>query len=215
MTVEGKDQEMSQFEKWVQNKEFEKAYKWLNKTEQSSHNKLFNTAFIKYHEGKLPEARAILEKLKYDGFVSKELLVGIHEIKTGLDLHLIESEYTKDDNFYLVSSSLPSYFYPSISVTLIFFALFFAARKNFIIGTIFILSALPFGWAYNEVKSFQVEINTEEVTIYRGPSKIFEEVQVLPPGVQFIATKRSKEWRYIEYPSLFKGWVKKVKAIKQ
>ena len=64
------------------------------------------------------------------------------------------------------------------------------------------------------VKTFQVEINSNEVTIYRGPSKIFEELQVLPPGVRFIVTKESNRWRYIEYPKNFRGWIYDAKAIK-
>ena len=57
-------------------------------------------------------------------------------------------------------------------------------------------------------------INTKEIAIYRGPSRIFEQVQTLAPGVKVLFSKESKDWKYIEYPELFRGWVYKNKALK-
>lgn len=214
MSVEVKDQDMSEFETWIRNKEFDKAYEWLDKS-QSGHNKEFNTALVKYYQGDLAKAREILEGLKLKGFASKELTEAIHTVKQDLNLVMLEREYDREDVFILTSSSLPELFYPTISVIILFTSLVYGIKRRFIITSVFfILSLLPL-FIYQRVNSFQVEINREETTIYRGPSKIFEEVEILPLGVQFIVTKSSKDWRYIEYPSLFRGWIRQGKEFNE
>ena len=215
MSNEVKDQEMNKLKGFIESRDYESAYQWIESQETHDHLKSYHKAYVLFNEGKLAEARSILEGLKVNGLYSKEVNAGIKQIKDKLELKYIEQEYSKADKFTLTSASLPHLFYPMLSALLgVLFLTLLIKNKKLISVIVLFLSLIPAG-IYYRVNSFQVEINLEEVTIYRGPSKIFESLQVLPIGTRFIVTKEVKDWKYIEFPSIFQGWVHKNKAIKQ
>jgi hypothetical protein len=215
MSDKVKDQEMSKLKEFVINKEFKKAYAHLGTLNLEQPISSYNLAYVKFHEGFPVQARAILERLKFNGLYSKEINNGLSYIKDELALTMIESESTKLYQLALNSTSLPKAFFPSIAALMGIIFLLLVKKNQKIFGLIAVIVCVFCMVVFYRVNSFQVEINQQAVTIYRGPSKIFEEMQILPIGARFIATKKSDEWKYIEYPSMFKGWIKSVKAIKQ
>lgn len=210
-----KDQEMSKLKQLVAEKKFQDAYKYLEGLKLDEPILNFNLAYVKFYEGQPAQARALLEKIKYKGMFSKEVNSSLNFLKQELGIKNVELEYSKLDRSVIELASYPPFVIPSFSVflTTVFLILVYKSKKlfAFLIFGITILSMV----IYSMVYSFQVEINEQEVTIYKGPSKIFEQVQVLPVGTRIISTKESEGWRFIEYPSIFKGWVKDIRTIKQ
>ena len=215
MSVKVKDQDLSKLKKIIEEKRFKDAYALIDELALELPIKKYNLAYVKFHEGKSAESMALLEQIKYNGMYSKEVSASLSHLKEQLGLTPIESEYSKLDNFTLEASSYPTYFIPSIAALLGILCMVFALKKQKLFSVVTFIFSVSFVVLFFIVNSFQVEINQREVTIYRGPSKIFDETQVLPVGARFISTKESDGWKYIEYPSLFQGWIKDNKAIKQ
>ena len=53
----------------------------------------------------------------------------------------------------------------------------------------------------------QEAIILEQVSIYEGPSAIFEELGKLPPGLKVQWGKLDNGWAKIESPVNFRGWI--------
>jgi len=48
----------------------------------------------------------------------------------------------------------------------------------------------------------------EEISVFDGPSEIFESVSVIPKGIKFLGVEQDS-WIKIIYPSRLEGWIKK------
>lgn len=207
-----KDQEMSKLKQLVVQKKFQDAYAYLRSLNLDGPILNFNLAYVKFYEGKPAEARGLLEKVKYNGMFSREVNSSLNFLKHELGIKNLEMEYSKIDSSIIELSSFPPFVLPSITAILgIVFLLLLQKSKRIFAAFIFILIVSTIAM-YSVVYSFRVEINQQEVTIYKGPSKIFEQVQVLPIGARFISTKESGEWKYIEYPQILRGWIREIRT---
>lgn len=218
MTVKVKDQEfipLMPLKKLIDEKKFSEAYQFVEASDQNGLIKKYNLAYVKYKEGNMAESLAILQNLKFSGLNSQEVRSAIIRIKQELDVEYLDQDYSRVDHLVFFSAGLPEYFFPGILVMFLFFSCLSAVRRKLILTSVLGLCFLLISGIYYKVNSFQVEINAQEVTIYKGPSKIFEQVQVLPIGASIIFSKKLNEWSYIDYPTFLRGWVYKGKAIKQ
>ncbi len=214
MSVVVKDQEMLKIENLVKNKSYTEVNEIFFTKNYPRTIKSFNNAYLEYEKGNLVEARMYLEKAKFNGMFSQDVESALDQVKAELGLVYSEQEQTSFDNFILNFKSFSDQF--SLSIGLIFFiitVILFLKRAKWIAIVPFVISCFIFGVIYN-TKNLDISFNKSENVVYSGPSRIFEEVQILPKGAKVIFTKESSDWKFIKYPSMYSGWVYKNKAIK-
>lgn len=213
MPVNVKDQELLKLNKLIEENSYKDAEELIKSFDHPTVIEDFNMGYLYFKKGELVHSRMLLEKAKYGGMISSEVDEALDDVKTKLEINLIESEITTSDSFILESVSFSTHLYPTIflGLLIISFILFWKKFKlaSFINGA---LSLVVIG-VYIGIKDYKINYNIEEAVVYRGPSKIFEEVQILPPGGKFIISKKIKDWKYIKYPSIYEGWVYKNKAL--
>lgn len=213
MLVNVKDQELLKLNKLIEENSYKDAEELIKSFDHAKVIKDFNMGYLYFKKGELVNSRMLLERAKYGGMISFEVDEALGDVKTKLDIKLVERDISVSDSFILESVSFSTNLYPTIflGLLIISFILFWKKLKwaSLING---MLSLIVIGM-YFGIKDYQINYNLEEAVVYRGPSKIFEEVQILPPGGKFIISKKIKDWKYIKYPSIYKGWVYKNKAL--
>ncbi|MFT6631796.1 MAG: hypothetical protein ACJAS4_001752 [Bacteriovoracaceae bacterium] len=213
MLVKVKDQEMMNLNKLLENKAFSEAEEFILSKKFPKNVLNYNLGFLEYSKGNLVASRKYLEEAKFSGMFSEEVEGALKLVKTELELVYTESDISDYDNFIINSVSLPSQFYPTLSVLSFLLALGLLVKNNKFWGFISSLFGIAFLVTFFAIKDLKINYNLVENIIYRGPSRIFEEKQVLPPGAKFIISKETDEWKYIKYPAIYEGWVYKNKAI--
>ncbi len=213
MSVIVKDQELEKFNTYLKEKNWNEASGYLESLNLPKNLELFNKAYLSYVKGDLPQAKLFLEKAKYSGLFSDELASAKALVQTKLEISEFENSLELSDKLHLESLSVPPLFF--IVVGLIFSVL---AVSSFIKKSWFILictAALGVGtFAYNHsLKKYDLFISSENQNVFLGPSKIFEQVQVLPKGIKYSISKKSKQWYHIESPREFRGWIYKNKGL--
>ncbi len=212
-----KDQEMLRFIELVEKQSFEEAKSYLVGLDVAKTIKNYNLAYLEYKKGNPVEARLHLDKAKFQGMFSEEVSSAMDVLKKDLDLTMIEGEQSFLDNTMLYSKSLPKEFFSSISMMFFIIMGVLLIRKikivGFLVGLIGI-GTLSFSFILNDSS---IAYNVNEVSIYNGPSRIFEEIQILPPGAKIIFSeanfKNNSDWKYIKYPLMFRGCVYKNEAL--
>lgn len=212
MSVVVKDQAMLEFSGLIEKESYDEAEVYIKSKELSDSILNFNLGYLEYKKGNLVDARAYLEKAKYKGMISNEVDNALMLVKTELDLVYSEQEFSKLDTFILESKSYSNDVFLSLGFILISFSvvLFIKKLKVFSI-LIMIMSVVVFGFVYS-IKDYNIEYSLDDYTVYSGPSRIFEQVQILPKGSKVIFTKESSDWKFIKYPSIYSGWVYQSKA---
>jgi hypothetical protein len=214
MPEDVKDQEMLKLKELISVNAFEKAETMVNSLDIHENVKNFNLSYISFERGDMLSARVYLERAKYNGMLSSEVDTALIQVKDKLNLTMIEKEQTVIDDIVLNSVSLPREFFPTIFMFFIILSIFLGLRKMKITASATAFISLATISFFLLISKYNAEFNAEETTVHRGPSKIFEEVQVLPVGAKFIISKQVDEWKYIKYPSIYEGWIHKNKAMK-
>ena len=183
-------------------------------TEASGMVKKFNDGHAAYIKGDLVSARSHLEKAYYNGMISEEADQALNLVKSELDLITMEREQGFQDKLILESNSFPEPFVPAIAALLLLMGLIAGIFRKKILSAFIILCSALVTVFFFQIKEMKILYNAEETIIYKGPSRIFEQVQQLPLGAKFIISKEVDDWKYVQYPAMFQGWIYKNKAIK-
>ncbi|MBT4792824.1 MAG: hypothetical protein HON90_14715 [Halobacteriovoraceae bacterium] len=214
MSVKAKDQELLKLNKLIADGLFDDAISYVNELTLSSPVKNFNVGYIMFNQKQYVEARVFLERAQFGGMLSKETDDALSLVKEKLEITAIENEFSRTDDFILNSASLPAETIPAIALLGCVIFLISAWKKRFFPLVLSVMSLMTVCFVYYSVKDLEVKFNQEDNIVYRGPSRIFEELQVLPKGVKFITSKESQDWTFIKYPAMYSGWIYKNKAIK-
>jgi hypothetical protein len=176
--------------------------------------KLYNLGYISHKKGELAKSIFYLEKAKSEGLFSIELDESMNKVKSDLGLIQVEASYSQKDQIILHGQGVKVDVYYSLIIifSLIGFGIFKLVNKYLSILVLLPVALIIF--MINTISPLTGAINLDEMPIYRGPSRIFEQVQTLTPGVKVLFSKENKDWKYIEYPEVFRGWVYKNKALK-
>jgi hypothetical protein len=80
---------------------------------------------------------------------------------------------------------------------------------------ILFLGLLPTVFYFQHVNQHEKIIVLEDEYVYRGPSKMFEQIQIIPKGMKLFTGKNYNGWRYIVTPTSHQGWftTNKVKSL--
>ncbi len=213
MSVIVKDQELEKFNSYLKEKNWDEAYTYLESLNLPKNLELFNKAYLNYEKGDFPLAKLQLEKAKYSGLFSNELLSAKELVQTKLEINELENSLEISDKIHLESLSTPPLFFLVIGLFFSVVTVSAYLKKSWLL--LFCSTALTlaaFGYNYS-LKKYELFVSVENQNVFLGPSKIFEQVQVLPKGIKYSISKRSKEWYYIESPKEFRGWINKNKGL--
>ena len=207
MLVNVKDQDVMKIEKFVEDKSWTEARDFIDSLKLAKPLELYNKAFIEYKSGNHVNALKLLEEAKYSGLYSEEVLSAIAQIKSELNLTLVEEEISISDQFVLNSKTISDDFF--LSLFSIFLVVFVALTyfKKYLVSVFFLLMTSLVGGYFYLIQNYEIAYNKKESVVYSGPSRIFEEKQIIPIGAKVIFTKSDNDWKFINYPKIFKGWV--------
>ena len=208
-----KDQEQIQLTALIEKKAWKDVDQFLDGLKLEQPLKLYNKAYVYYQSDKPVEALRLLEKAKYSGYLSENTTNAISLIKQELEILQIEDSFPIFERSLLNIKSMPSDFLPTIGSIFLIIALGFVVLRKCIVASIISLGVITSFGLSLYAENFNMFYNLEETTVYKGPSKIFEPVQVLPEGLKVIFTKSDADWKYIEYPSDYQGWIYQPKVL--
>ena len=77
---------------------------------------------------------------------------------------------------------------------------------KFIRIALLVIAFLPMSFYYLHVKDYNSIIVLEDQVVYRGPSAMFEQTQLIPKGMKILTGKTHNGWRYILSPNSHRGW---------
>jgi len=173
----------------------------------------YNLGTLYGKKGELAASRYHLEKaLKY-GTLEGKILHNLNVVKTKMnlqDLSVSKSMYDKALDFALI---IPSAYYSIISIILLLFVLLGVKKKiivhNYLRWILIISCLAPILVNLFYLDSINHGIVLNDTRTYVGPSRIFQEKEILKAGSKVIVGKPSNGWFFIKHPNFLAGWVKK------
>ena len=155
-----------------------------------------------------PLARFHFMKAENSGLYSEDLKLNQNLVESKLDLS--QAEKAIDFKDYLIKGSLGASegLLTTLSLLMLVLGVFLLRKQPSVkkVALLLCLTLLPLGVNY-WVSSWPKKIVTQVLTLYSGPSAIFEVKGEVPPGV-LVLTATSGDWEKIIYPSRFEGWIK-------
>lgn len=173
----------------------------------------YNLGTLYAKQGDYAQARYYMEKAFQEGFDLPKVSHNLDIIKNNLTVReLGETGGVLGSTFsYLLKA--PSAYFTGLSLFLIIFlvTLFrFKFLKNIYLTVILLLLSLaPLSFSKFYLKKMDFGIALEEVKIHEGPSNIYSSIGALNPGQKIIVGEKDKDWVFIKYPEIFRGWVSK------
>lgn len=207
-----------EFKSLVENKEYDRALGFLIQNQKEFEPGVFyyNKGTLEARRGDLVSARVSFEKAKANNYLTEELIKNLEMTKDNLGVGYLEETYSLEAD--LINTVIDMNIYTPIiltSVLLSTFFYFFKEVKNlFLIALFFVISSLPVISYYYFNENYERVIVQEEAIVRRGPSEIFEEQQIIPPGMKVILKKNKSEWSHIFLPRSHAGWITKTKMEK-
>ena len=200
---------LAEFKTLYLKQEYDQAISLLKTNEEKFDKGLleYNLGLLNLKKGNFVEARVLLEKAKLHGFYSNELNNALSEVKKNLDVSTLEASSTLSDDFNQVSLQVPFDAYLFVCLFFIVLVLgFYKKIDKYIRIILFVFAMLPIVFYFQHVKQHEKIIVLEDQYVYRGPSKMFEQTQLIPKGMKLLTGKNHNGWRYIVTPESHKGW---------
>lgn len=167
----------------------------------------FNLGIAYYKNNDLVVSRIWLEKAKQQGFLSSELNIALEEVTSKLEVYRLEESQSFSDSLNQFSVGVPVDAYYTISlVFLVIFVALYRKVDKYLKLLIIILAITPISYYQFHVKKYNSIIVLEDQVVYRGPSAMFEQIQLIPKGMKLLTGKTHNGWRYILTPSSHQGW---------
>lgn len=201
---------LKQFKSYYESKDYDKALEVLGELKSDMDPSLYeyNLGTVYFAKGDFLAARKSFQFAKENGFQTNESVYGLKTTKQelGVEQLEIESTFFEKVETLALTSSLESY----VLITLIIVIIALYRRVNIFIRWTFLLcSILPLAFFYSEVSKHTRHIATQDISVLEGPSRMFEEVQLLPKGMVFIVKDRVDGWLKVTLPQSHAGWIKK------
>lgn len=167
----------------------------------------YNMALVYLKKEDFVNARINFEKAQINGFMSNELSIGLSKVREVLEVDRLEEPKGAQDTFNNIVIQIPFdiYIFASLSVGLLFLLLFKRIDKVLRI-ILLIISFMPLTFYYIYVNKFNTVVTYEDSIVYRGPSKMFEQIQIIPKGMKLITGEDHGGWKFIIVPESHKGW---------
>lgn len=190
-----------------------KDYKSVIQLLKSNSNKFdpgvyeYNLGIAYFKNNDLVNSRVWLEKAKQNGFLSSELNNALEEVSVKLEVNRLEESQSLNDSFnqFAVNTPVDAYFTISL-LFLVLVAFFYKKIDKYIRVILLVIAFTPIAFYQLHVKNYRPIIVLEDQIVYRGPSAMFEQIQLIPKGMKLLTGKTHNGWRYIITPSSHQGW---------
>lgn len=206
---------MSDLKSFLDNENYDGAIEFLKS--QSSFEKpikFYNLGYVYTLKGDLVQARYYLEKAKIEGLINQEVESSLKVVKNKLGIEQIESDYPVLDKGVLNISQFKEDVFLTVLGIILFVFLYSLYKKKRVLYSIAMIFFLALGSFFYTLKDFNTVIIRQEAFVHQGPSRIFEPSQVIAPGSKVIIDGESKDWRFVRYPEIYRGWIYKAKVKK-
>jgi hypothetical protein len=206
---------MKELKKFIENKDYDSALTYLksNKTIESPILN-YNLGFIYFKKSDHVQARTYLEKAQYEGLRTPELMSALYRVKAELGIQNLEKSYSFEDNVMMKTIGHHEDVFFALMGSFLLVALLLGVRGKYVLTSLFSILFLVVCGFYAFIQSYEVQINREESFVYKGPSKIFEQIQIISPGMKLITKKNEGNWSFVTYPQVYRGWLFKSKVNK-
>ena len=168
----------------------------------------YNKASILAQKESLVGARYHYELAIENGYSSPDLKNGLNSVREALQVVDAEKPETLTDYFNYGLINIPSEFF--ITTVLLIFLLIIVGFKNLIwkikVGLL-VLVMTPVALVSYYYNNIDIVILRKDQVVRVGPSKIFEESQIMPKGMKAILGKRYSNYVEVIYPSTYSGWI--------
>jgi hypothetical protein len=214
MSLIVKDQEMIELKEFIEKKEWNKAEVHLGGLDQAHNIHLYNMGYLQYKQGNYVESKYLLEKAIYTGLFSKEADSALKLVRQELSILEIEESLDFYDELHLSTLSLPGAVLPTLIIISLIALVTSLYKRALVFIFLSSLVGIAISYSYYDFQKYELFLGSEDQSVYLGPSKIFEQLRVLPKGLKYSVSKEVKNWKFIHSPKEFQGWVYKSKAIK-
>jgi hypothetical protein len=170
----------------------------------------FNIGLIYMKQDFYALARINFEKAKEFGFMTNELDSALTEVKDALDVTVLEQSSSASDSVNEVLFDLPKELFLSISILfLILFTLLYKRIGSMPLRILsLVITIFPIVFYLTVISDKSEVILLEDHAVRRGPSKMFEEVQLVPKGMKVFINDQVDGWNFIVHPKSHQGWIK-------
>lgn len=196
-------------------KDFKGAVDYLlhNKQQFSSGTFHYNLGTTYAKLGDLGAARFHLEKAREAGVYHSAMVNNLRFVESKIDAEDLSTSTSVVDQVIDYSLKVPASGYLSISLVLMIITLFIFIRKkqlNHIKSWCLLLVCLtPVFYSQFYLHSLNQAVSLKEITIFEGPSKIFQEKGKIKPGAKVLLGEFKDGWFFVKYPISLSGWVNK------
>ena len=167
----------------------------------------YNLGISYFKNNEIVQSRVWLEKAKQNGFYSNELQSALEKVTSKLEVTRLEESQSFSDTFNQISVDLPVDAYYTVSLTFFVLLAFLYKRMDKYLRVLMLVIAFsPLAFYHIHVKVYHSIIVLEDQIVYRGPSAMFEQIQLIPKGMKLLTGKTHNGWRYILTPSSHRGW---------
>ncbi len=168
----------------------------------------FNLATVYLAKKDFLKARIHLEKSKDFGGASNKLFESLNYTKNSLGVTSIEEDSNGFEKTEKVISQLPTSVF--ITLSLLMFIIILPQKINMFlrgIGLVLLIAVASSFYLFHG--KYQRVISLEDKAVFKGPSKMFEQVQMLPKGTVFLFEKEVEGWVQVAFPKSHAGWIVK------
>jgi tetratricopeptide (TPR) repeat protein len=205
----------SSFDVLYLKKDYKGAAQYLLKNNKQIDSGIFhyNLGTVYSKMGDQATARFHLEKAIQDGYINSSSLNNLAYVKSQLQVDDLTNSTSLPDELVSISTSIPSAGYLSISLALIvlFIVLirFKKIEKKLVIALVLLVSLTPILFSNFYVKNINFAIALQDIPLYEGPSKIFNQKGKVRAGSKVIIGHLKDGWFQVEFPVSLSGWVNK------
>jgi hypothetical protein len=203
---------LSEFKSFYENKNYEDALTLLHENRPKFDPGVYeyNIGLIYMKQDHYVLARINFEKAKEFGFMTNELNSALNEAKSALQVTVLEDSSSTSDSFNEVLFDLPKEIFFSVSILLlIVFTMLYKRLGSLPIKLVgFIVTVFPIVFYFIVISNKSEVVLLEDHAVRRGPSTMFEEVQLVPKGMKVFINDEVEGWNFIVHPKSHQGWIK-------
>ena len=203
------------FDQLYLKKDYKGAAQYLLDNKQQFESGIFhyNLGTIYSKMGDQATARFHLEKAIQEGYINSSSLNNLTFVKSQLQVDDLSTSTSLPDQVVNTVSAIPAsgYFSMTLFLALLFTLMirFKKIQKKWVMALVIALSLTPMFISNFYVKNINHAVVLQDIPLYEGPSKIFNEKGKVRAGSKVVVGQFKDGWFYIEFPISLSGWINK------
>jgi hypothetical protein len=205
----------SSFDELYLKKDYKGAAHYLLKNKQQIDSGIFhyNLGTVYSKMGDQAIARFHLEKAIQEGYINSSSLNNLTYVKSQLQVDDLTTSTSLPDEIINTAVSIPSAGYLSMTLALMLvFSILIRLKKiqkKWIMFAVLLISLSPIIMLNFYIKNINYAVALQDIPLYEGPSKIFNEKGTVRAGSKIIIGQFKDGWFQVEFPISLSGWINK------